>query len=181
MARRKKGIPGLSFSWKRATGLSQAKARISRKTGVPLSKQARQRKLGSSLGCVVPFAFLVSCLFAGAFAVGSLLSGSVYAQAVPSTPEGKLAAIDHNRLDVSPQIIAPYGAALTRLEGKCPQSRSLIGDYAVKSVETLEQKGFHANNLVFLQMMNKAIPDEMPDDTLSCAELAALVVTLWSD
>lgn len=65
MARRKKGIPGVSFSWKRATGLSQAKAKISRKTGVPLSKQARQRKLGSSLGCVVPFAFIVTGVLAG--------------------------------------------------------------------------------------------------------------------
>lgn len=57
---RKKGIPGLSFSWKRATGISQAKAKFSRKTGIPLTKQARQRKLGSSIGCVVPFAVLVS-------------------------------------------------------------------------------------------------------------------------
>lgn len=62
---RKKGIPGLSFSWKRATGISQAKANFSRKTGIPFTKQARQRKLGSSLGCVVPFAFLVSVIIVG--------------------------------------------------------------------------------------------------------------------
>jgi len=69
MARRKKGIPGLSFSWKRASGLSQAKANFSRKTGIPLSKQARQRKLGSSLGCAVPFAFLVVGMLAGSVVI----------------------------------------------------------------------------------------------------------------
>jgi hypothetical protein len=56
---RKKGIPGLSFSWKRATGLSNAKRQLSRQLGVPLTKAGRQRKIGKALGCCVPTAFLV--------------------------------------------------------------------------------------------------------------------------
>lgn len=40
-------IPGLSFSWKRALGITSAKQRISRSTGIPLSRQGRERKLGS--------------------------------------------------------------------------------------------------------------------------------------
>lgn len=40
-------IPGLSFSWKRALGITSAKQRISRATGIPLSRQGRERKLGS--------------------------------------------------------------------------------------------------------------------------------------
>ena len=37
---------GLSFSWKRALGISSAKARISREIGVPLTSSGRQRKIG---------------------------------------------------------------------------------------------------------------------------------------
>ena len=59
MGRRKKGIPGLSFSWKRASGLSAAKGRLSRKIGVPLTKSGRQRKVGRAMGCCVPAAFIL--------------------------------------------------------------------------------------------------------------------------
>lgn len=51
---KKKGIPGLSFSWKRATGLSNMKSQISRKTGVPFSRSARQQKVGKAMGCCAP-------------------------------------------------------------------------------------------------------------------------------
>ncbi len=37
---------GFSFSWKRATGISGAKGRISRKIGAPLTRSGRQRKVG---------------------------------------------------------------------------------------------------------------------------------------
>lgn len=39
-------IPGLSFSWKRAVGLTQAKQQIARKFGVPTSKVGLERKVG---------------------------------------------------------------------------------------------------------------------------------------
>lgn len=42
---------GFSFSWKRALGISAAKSRISRATGIPLTRQGRQRKLGRMAGC----------------------------------------------------------------------------------------------------------------------------------
>lgn len=42
-------IPGLSFSWKRALGITQAKQQISRKTGVPMSKAGLERKIGKSI------------------------------------------------------------------------------------------------------------------------------------
>lgn len=42
-------IPGLSFSWKRAVGLSQAKQKIARETGIPLSKSGLERKIGSTI------------------------------------------------------------------------------------------------------------------------------------
>lgn len=41
---------GISFSWKRATGISGMKNSVSRKTGIPLTKLGRQRKVGKTLG-----------------------------------------------------------------------------------------------------------------------------------
>jgi hypothetical protein len=38
------------FSWKRAIGLSAAKARLSRRIGIPLTKSGRQRKVGKFVG-----------------------------------------------------------------------------------------------------------------------------------
>lgn len=40
-------IPGVSFSWKRALGISQAKQKIARETGIPLTKRGLERKIGS--------------------------------------------------------------------------------------------------------------------------------------
>lgn len=42
-------IPGLSFSWKRALGITQAKQQISRKTGIPMSKAGLERKIGNTI------------------------------------------------------------------------------------------------------------------------------------
>lgn len=66
--RRGTGIPGLSFSWRRALGISQAQARLSRQIGIPLSRSGRQRKAGRMLGCCVP-------LLLGLGAVGVLFRG----------------------------------------------------------------------------------------------------------
>ena len=41
------GIPGLSFSWKRALGVTQTKQKIARGTGVPMSKVGVERKIGN--------------------------------------------------------------------------------------------------------------------------------------
>ena len=51
MARRKTntGIPGVSFSWKRALGITQAKQQISRKTGIPMTKSGLEKKIGNML------------------------------------------------------------------------------------------------------------------------------------
>ena len=37
---------GFSFSWKRASGLSAAKGKISRAIGIPLTREGRRRKFG---------------------------------------------------------------------------------------------------------------------------------------
>lgn len=43
------GIPGLSFSWKRALGITQAKQKIARQTGIPTSKAGIERKIGKMI------------------------------------------------------------------------------------------------------------------------------------
>jgi hypothetical protein len=43
-------LPGLTFSWKRALGVTAAKRRVSKATGIPLTRSGRQRKLGKMLG-----------------------------------------------------------------------------------------------------------------------------------
>jgi len=59
MARRRgTGIPGLSFSWRRALGVSQAQSRLSRKIGIPLSRSGRQRRAGRAMGCALPLVML---------------------------------------------------------------------------------------------------------------------------
>ena len=42
---------GFSFSWKRALGISSAKSKLARMTGIPTTRQGRQRKYGSAAGC----------------------------------------------------------------------------------------------------------------------------------
>ena len=49
MSKKSTPIPGLSFSWKRALGLSQAKQKIARETGIPMSKSGLERKIGSTI------------------------------------------------------------------------------------------------------------------------------------
>jgi len=52
------------FSWKRFLGITRAKQRISRKTGIPFTKSGRQRKLGALLtkgcGCSTFISFLIA-------------------------------------------------------------------------------------------------------------------------
>ena len=47
---KKKGITGLSFSWKRALGITSAKRKIAKATGIPTTKQGRRAKVGRLFG-----------------------------------------------------------------------------------------------------------------------------------
>ena len=42
-------IPGLSFSLKGAVGISALKQKVSKATGIPLTKQGLERKIGGSI------------------------------------------------------------------------------------------------------------------------------------
>lgn len=42
-------IPGLSFSWKRALGVSETKRKITRATGIPTTRNGLERKIGGAI------------------------------------------------------------------------------------------------------------------------------------
>ncbi len=42
-------IPGLSFSWKRAVGITAVKRKVAHATGIPTTRQGLERKVGSML------------------------------------------------------------------------------------------------------------------------------------
>lgn len=74
--RRKSGIPGVSFSWKRALGITKAKQQFARKTGIPTTKAGLERKIGKAVmggGCLLPVLSVVA-LFIGLIV---LLSGCI--------------------------------------------------------------------------------------------------------
>lgn len=47
MSKKSTPIPGLSFSWKRALGISKVKQKIAKETGIPTSKAGLERKIGN--------------------------------------------------------------------------------------------------------------------------------------
>jgi hypothetical protein len=60
---------GFSWSWKRASGLSGIKGRVSRKIGIPLTRSGRQRKMGRAAGCCIMLAQLCCLGIASAAAI----------------------------------------------------------------------------------------------------------------
>lgn len=50
MAKKKSIIPGLSFSWKRALGITKAKRKIAKATGIPTTRSGRRAKVGKIFG-----------------------------------------------------------------------------------------------------------------------------------
>lgn len=42
-------IPGVSFSWKRALGITTMKRQIAQRTGIPTSKAGLERKIGKTI------------------------------------------------------------------------------------------------------------------------------------
>lgn len=49
MSKKSTPIPGLSFSLKRALGISQFKQQLAKKTGIPTSKVGFERKIGNMI------------------------------------------------------------------------------------------------------------------------------------
>ena len=48
-AKTRQAMKGLTFSLKRAVGISGLKAKVARKTGIPTTKQGLERKVGQTI------------------------------------------------------------------------------------------------------------------------------------
>lgn len=45
----KNKIPGVSFSWKRALGITSAKQQLAKETGIPTTKAGFEKKVGKTV------------------------------------------------------------------------------------------------------------------------------------
>lgn len=46
-------IPGLSFSWRRALGVTKIKRQFTKATGIPTTKSGVERKIGAAVACTI--------------------------------------------------------------------------------------------------------------------------------
>lgn len=83
---RKKKIPGLSFSWKRALGVTSAKRKIARTTGMPTAESGRKRKARALMVCLIPVLITLLIMFLSAFAPGTQTTNTVI-PAATATPK----------------------------------------------------------------------------------------------
>jgi hypothetical protein len=111
------------------------------------------------------------------------VSQSAAAQSVTITSssptEAKLASIDARSTTVQQTTIAQYARLLDSLDRKCKENRTQIGDFAAKGVQLLaEKKHVKMTHLKFLQSMDGSMPQGSETLNLSCAEVAAMLVTM---
>jgi hypothetical protein len=100
-------------------------------------------------------------------------------QVTNSSPiEAKLAALDTRSNTVQSSIVRSYAELLDHLGHKCKENRQQIADFSAKGVELLGKKRVTMSHFGFLQSMKASVPDNMPPGVLSCAEVAAALVTL---
>jgi hypothetical protein len=96
-----------------------------------------------------------------------------------SPPEAKLAAIDAQGRLVQQSTITKFSAALDDLDRKCTEDRTQIANMVVTSVKLLaDEKSVTMTHLKFMQSMNDSMPKGSERLNLSCAEIAAMLVTM---
>lgn len=95
-----------------------------------------------------------------------------------SLPEAKLASIDSHSTEVPTGTVAGYARLLDDLDRKCKENRAQIGDIAAKGVQIFSEKRVTMTHLKFLQSMNDSMPEGSETLNLSCAEIAAMFVTM---
>ena len=65
-------IPGVSFSMNRALGITQAKQRFARATGIPTTRSGRQRKAARMMGCGGCLIQILAIVLLLSFAISTL-------------------------------------------------------------------------------------------------------------
>lgn len=85
------GVPGLSFSWKRAIGLTRLENKISRKTGIPFSRAGRERKIGHWAIHMMGWAFMIGMVALG----GAILSHPTWMHAISQVAQAGYSLVHH--------------------------------------------------------------------------------------
>ncbi len=103
------------FSWKRLTGISGAKAKLSRRTGIPFTKSGRQRKVGKLLtggrfGCALPIMIAVIVLAGVACSSRATIAPTAPAQRVATVA---IATALPSATAVPPTATQPLAATIT--------------------------------------------------------------------
>lgn len=92
------------------------------------------------------------------------------------TVEYQLAVIDGAAFDPSDPAVAQYAKALRKLEPKCDETRTTLGDMAVKAQELLGNGGVQESLLSILQSVERSIPKVAP--RMPCSDIFASYVVL---
>jgi hypothetical protein len=104
-------------------------------------------------------------------------SGDAAARATPDTPEYKLAVIDAGGyVNPSDPIVGSYARALDRLEERCEDSRTFLGDMAVRSQQLLAEEGISEPVLTILRYVGRAVRGAPLEG--SCTSIFATYVAL---
>lgn len=140
---------GLSFSWRRALGVSAAKGRLSRAIGVPLTRSGRQRKLGRlterTFGPILGLGFLAA--IGGSLGHCGTSQSTKLEQVQPprqlpqtQTLPTQAAALTNDELKELQMLLNTLGFNAGPADGiSGPQTQSAIGRY--DAARSLPQRG----------------------------------------
>ncbi len=129
MAKKKSntGIPGLSFSAKRATGITNAKRKVAKKTGIPTTKSGRQRKVGKAAtggGCLLPV-FVVTALICAVIVAGCSSTEETSATQPTTVKTTKAVTTTIQPTTVEPTTVVPTTAEPTTEKPTEPPTEKL--------------------------------------------------------
>jgi hypothetical protein len=95
---------------------------------------------------------------------------------IDSPLESKLASLDAQSAIVDRSKFPPYAQLLSDLDRSCKETRTQIGTLVMRTVGGLWKKEINVTHLKFLRSMKDAIPANAQASTVSCGDIAALVV-----
>ena len=144
------------FSWRRLSGISAAKSRISRATGVPLTKSGRQRKVGRIVtggGCLLPGVLVVCAVAVLLLFVATGCGGSTGSS--PSTPAPS-SSVDSTPPVTSAAGVGGWHSGLTKVtlsaddtESGVKKTQYRIDGGAWKTGTVIKVKGQGQHEIVF--------------------------------
>ncbi len=98
-----------------------------------------------------------------------------------SPMEVTLASIDQHSPVVSRQLVGRYAALLDRLNGRCPESRTMIGDMAARTKELVASN--YGRDVTIMKVLQEVDVATAPpvDSGPTCSEVFALIAILLGE